>query len=298
MTGNQIGQPVQYANALEQVVFTLPEGAQVSTYVGGPEQGAPVVLLHGGGTDNALLSWQDTMPALMQAGYRVYAPSFPGYGESPPHELSTTTDGLIRSLEALMDIWQLETAALVGLSMGGGLAIGYTLANQECVDRLVLVGPYGIQDRVPFHFLSYLYVRLPWVLDAAWAMMRRSRSTTRYMLNSLIRNPESRTETLVDQVMEAIQNPHSQRTFAQWQRDEMGPSRVKTNYTGQLHEIAVPVLLVHGSHDAGVPLAYAERAVSRFPNARLEVFENAGHWTQRDYPERFNRLLLEFLADR
>jgi pimeloyl-ACP methyl ester carboxylesterase len=53
--------------------------------------------------------------------------------------------------------------------------------------------------------------------------------------------------------------------------------------------------MVHGSHDIGVPLKYARRAAARLENASLEVFEDAGHWTQRDYPERFNRLMLEFL---
>lgn len=280
---------------LELVHFTLPRGEQIATYVGGPETGAPVVLLHGGGTDHAMMSWRDTMPALVNAGYRVFAPSYPGYGDSPPDERLTTTDDLIRLLEDLMEVWALPQAVLVGLSMGGGLALGYTLAHPERVEKLVLVGPYGIQDKVPYHFWSYLYLKVPGVLDFSWAMIRGSRSVARAMLNSIIHNPESRTDELLEEVLEAMQNPHSQRTFARWQRDEVRRDGVKTNYTGRLHEITVPVLLVHGTHDTGVPLAYAERAAARLPNARLEVFENAGHWTQRDYPERFNRLLLSFL---
>jgi pimeloyl-ACP methyl ester carboxylesterase len=96
-------------------------------------------------------------------------------------------------------------------------------------------------------------------------------------------------------VFEAMQNPNSQRAFGQFQRDEVQWNGMKTNYIERLSEIDVPVLIVHGSHDIGVPLEYARRAATRFKNARLEIFENAGHWTQRDDPDRFNQLMLEFL---
>jgi pimeloyl-ACP methyl ester carboxylesterase len=72
---------------------------------------------------------------------------------------------------------------------------------------------------------------------------------------------------------------------------------VKSNYTSRLSEIQIPVLVVHGAKDIGVPLNYARRAADILPNSRLEVIEGAGHWTQRDYPQLFNRLLLEFLGE-
>lgn len=282
---------------LQPQTFTLPDGVQISAFIGGPENGVPVVLLHGGGTDHAMLSWRDTMPTLIDAGYRVYAPDFPGYGDCPPHEKASTTSGLIGYLEALMNLWQLEQAVLVGLSMGGGVAIGYTLAHQDRVRQLVLVGSYGIQDTVPGQFLSYLYVQVPGISDFAWSLMRNSKSAARSILKGLLHNPEARTDAMIDEVLEALKNPHSQRVFSRWQRDEVGRQGLKTNYTERLSELSTSVLLIHGSHDAGVPLDYAKRAVSRLKNSRLEIIENAGHWTQRDYPERFNQVLLKFLQD-
>ena len=73
-------------------------------------------------------------------------------------------------------------------------------------------------------------------------------------------------------------------------------SLVVLNFTEQLVRLEIPTLIVHGDKDIGVPLAAARRAASRLPNARLVTFEDAGHWTQRDYPERFNALLLGFLG--
>ncbi len=286
---------MHHSNSLKKHTGTLPDGTQITYYEGGAEPGMPVVLLHGGGTDHAMLSWRDTIPALLEAGYRIYAPDYPGYGESPPASQLATLDNLLGWIEALMDIWGLDSAALTGVSMGGALAIGYTLAHQQRVRCMVLVGSYGIQDRAPSHRLSYFLVRMPWLMDAMWGLARGSRWAASYSLKSILRNPQSRTEALVDEVFAAMQIPSSQRAFGQFQRDEILWDGMKTNYMQRLPEIQVPVLLVHGSNDIGVPLKYARQAAARFPNARLEVIQDAGHWTQRDFPQQFNRLVLEFL---
>lgn len=277
-------------------IADLKDGVQIHFIAAGDEQGLPVVLLHGGGTDHALLSWCDTIPTLVKVGYRVFAPDFPGYGDSPPGRKPATVDNLIGCLEQLMDHWEIQQAALIGISMGGAVSIGYTLRHPERVSRLILIGPYGIQDKAPFHALSYFLVKIPGLMSAMWAMMRGSRWAARYSLKSILNNPEARTEAIVDEVFAAMQQRESQKAFNQFQRDEMQWRGAKTNYTPRLSEISAPVLIVHGEKDAGVPLSYGERAANCFQNARLEVIPNAGHWTQRDYPEIFNRLMLAFLA--
>lgn len=292
-----VNQRMQTMTLPEKQTANLNEDVLIRYILAGDEQGPPVVLLHGGGTDHALLSWRDAIPALVQAGYRVYAPDFPGYGDSPPGRKPAILETLIDYVEQLMDIWGFQRAALTGISMGGAVSIGYTLRHPERVSRLILIGPYGIQDKVPMHALSYFMVKIPGLMSAMWAMMRGSRWAARYSLTSILNNPEARTEAIVEEVYAAMQNPHSQKAFYQFQRDEMQWSGAKTNFTPRLPEISVPVLIVHGEKDAGVPVRYAERAAALLPNARLEVIPNAGHWTQRDYPEVFNRLMLEFLAE-
>jgi pimeloyl-ACP methyl ester carboxylesterase len=282
---------------LQKQTARLEDGEQISYYSGGDAAGLPVVLLHGGGTDHAMLSWRDTIPALLKAGYRVFAPDYPGYGNSPVSRKPGTLQNLGGYLEQLLDFWAIDRAALIGISMGGALAIGYALEHPERVERMILIGAYGLQDKAPYHALSYFLVKLPWVMDALWAMSRGSRWAARYSLSGILRNPEARTEALVDEVLEAMQNLDSQRAFGQFQRDEILWQGVKTNYSGRLAELTVPVLIVHGEKDFGVPLKYAQRAAALIPNARLEVVENAGHWTQRDDPGRFNQLMLDFLAE-
>jgi pimeloyl-ACP methyl ester carboxylesterase len=122
-----------------------------------------------------------------------------------------------------------------------------------------------------------------------------SRWLLKESLKKIVRNPTQLTSELVEEVSEALKNKDSQTAFNQWQRHEMCWRGTRTNYTAS--QITQPVLIVHGSRDIGVPLAAAERAARLLPDARLEVFDGAGHWTQRDEPERFNRLLLTFLAE-
>jgi len=281
----------------EAKLLRMKDGAEVSYRVGGAETDPAVVLLHGGGTDHALLSWREAIPVLLAHGYRVYAPDYPGYGDSPPDGKPSTLDHLQHILAELMDAWGLAQATLVGVSMGAGMALGYTLAHPERVRGLVLIGAYGIQDKAPFHLVSYLVLKTPGLMDGMWAMMRGWRWAAKYTLGSILHHPERRTEAMVDEVFAAMQKTSSQQAFGQFQEDEIRWNGVKTNYSERLSEIFQPVLLVHGSQDAGVPLKFARRAAERLPNARLEVFEGAGHWTQRDEPERFHQLLIDFLKE-
>ncbi|HEX3628896.1 MAG TPA: alpha/beta fold hydrolase, partial [Candidatus Dormibacteraeota bacterium] len=65
----------------------------------------------------------------------------------------------------------------------------------------------------------------------------------------------------------------------------------------RLPELRMPVLLIWGRQDHIFPAAEAESAVDTLPQGRLEVFEQCGHTPQMEQPDRFNRLVLEFLAE-
>ena len=267
----------------------------ISYYIGGDRKGKPVVLLHGGGTDHALLSWRETIPALIGAGYYVLAPDHPGYGHSPLPDYPVTMDNLTTYFARFIEQLGLERPSLVGVSMGGAVAISYALRASQNVSRLVLVGSYGFQDTSPWHTLSYFLVRTPGLTAASNRWIQTNRWLLKQTVKQIVRNPKSLTPELLNEVKEALNNRASQKAFGQFQKDEIQRRHNRTNFTEQLVELEIPTLIVHGDKDIGVPLAAARRAASMLPNARLVTFEDAGHWTQRDYPDRFNALLLEFL---
>lgn len=280
----------------------MPEAQQVQVddsavrYYTAGDEGPPVVLLHGGGTDSALLSWRDAIGPLADS-YRVYAPDWPGYGDSQLPAGAITQDALLHCLDALLDTWGLEQVTLVGLSMGGGAALGYTLAHPERVARLVPVASYGLQDKAPFHKFSYLFLRIPGISRLTWASIRGSRWVLRWTLKGIVRNPASLTDALVDEVYQVVQSPQPERSFYTWQMDEVRWDGLRSCYMPRLGEIACPTLIIHGEADASVPVRFAREAAGRIPNARLQIIPDGGHWIARDWPDAFNRALLDFLRE-
>lgn len=281
---------------LRRETHTLRDGTHLSTLVGGPEGGEAVVLLHGGGTDHAWLSWSEAIPALLASGYRVVAPDMPGYGESPSAAWPATRPNLSRALAELVDVLGLPPAVFVGISMGGSLALAQALERPRSVRALVPVGSYGLARRSALHSLYVWLARLPQGTNSLNPLLARSPLAVRLLLRSFVFNSASLTPQLVAQVQRALQNPASARAFAQFQRDELRWAGFTTCFMEQLTAIAVPTLVIHGSRDSAVPLTASQEAARRIPGAELRVFEGAGHWTQREEPGRFAYELLRFLG--
>ena len=94
-------------------------GSPVRAYRAGA--GPALVLLHGGGLDDAQLSWAPVWPAL--SGHaQLLAPDLPGYGGSPLGPTAPTLEGYRKWLLAFLDAAGLQQAVLAGLSLGGGIA--------------------------------------------------------------------------------------------------------------------------------------------------------------------------------
>lgn len=258
--------------------------------------GPPVLLLHGGGTDSAALSWKLTIEPL--AGhFRVFAPDWPGYGESGRPTIRYTMDFFIRFLGDFMGALDIPAASLAGVSMGGGIALGFALQSPDRVRKLVLVDSYGLQPAAPLHKLSYIFVRLPWVNELAWAMIRHSRAMARLSLQNIFYRPAAISEGLAEEVFAEVQKPRAGHAFISFQKDEVAWRGLRTVYMDRLHELKVPTLIVHGEKDRLVPLQYARQAHQRIRGSRLYVIPECGHWPQREKPEEFTRVLLDFLRE-
>jgi pimeloyl-ACP methyl ester carboxylesterase len=65
----------------------------------------------------------------------------------------------------------------------------------------------------------------------------------------------------------------------------------------RLPELRMPTLLIWGGHDHIFPASHAQAAKDRIPNGRLEIFDDSGHTPQMEEPDRFNRLVLDFLQE-
>jgi len=265
-------------------------------YLTAGEAGLPVLLLHGGGLDSASLTWGPALGALA-AQHRVVAPDLPGYGESDRPDVQYTVDYYVGFLGRLMDALGLERASLVGLSLGGAIALGCTLAAPGRVGRLVLVDSHGLGEEIPYGALGYLLVHAPWLNEWSWAWLARSRRLVRRSLEGLVYDRSLVAEALVDEAYQLLQRPGVGAAWRALQRNETIWLRSRTVYVDRLCQVQAPTLILHGAGDSLVPVAWAERAARLIPQAQLVVVPGAKHWLPREKPEEFHRLVSEFLSN-
>ena len=122
--------------------------------------GPPVLLLHGGSLDSGQFTYRYTIGPLAQE-HRVFAPDWPGYGQSGKPDVEYTMPFYVDFLRRFVDALGLERTSLIGLSMGGATSLGFALRAPERVEKLVLVDSYGLGDKVPWGRVGYLMVHAP-----------------------------------------------------------------------------------------------------------------------------------------
>lgn len=260
------------------------------------DRGPAVVLLHGSGLDAAGVSLGPAMAALAP-DCRVFAPDLPGFGASDALPPDWGLAEFSAFITPLLDALGLERASLVGLSLGGGLALLHALAAPERVDRLVLVNAALLDDRFPGGvagaLLSHLLVFGPLIARA----MRRPALARRVLRASMPRRPDAADPVLVEAVAALACRPGALRATRQLQKREVGLRRLRTNVVPRLSELRVPTLILHGERDGLVPFAAAERAARLIPDARLEVLEGSGHLAVLEEAERAHAALRNFLLN-
>jgi len=259
-------------------------------------EGAPVVLLHGGIIDAAGVSWPPVFDRLAPA-YRVIAPDLLGYGESdlPPGPYSIPRHAGV--VAAAIDELGLGSVTLVGLSLGGGVAMQVALDRPELVDRLVPIDPYGLGQELPNGLLSYLLARVQVFNKLAIAAFRRSRRLTRASLGGIVHDLNSLPPAAVDAVYREVQRPTAGAAFRRFREAEVTRQGYRTTFTDRFDEFSMPIQFLHGAHDELFPVAWARRAAAEISDADLAVLDDCAHWAPRENPDAVARHVSAVIPD-
>jgi len=257
--------------------------------------GPALILLHGGGLDDAQLSWAPVWPALTSHA-QLLAPDLPGYGASPLGPTSPTLEGYRTWLLGFLDAAGIQTAVLAGLSLGGGIALRIALDAPARVAGLVLLGPYGVSPRLPGGKMGYFVVHAPLTAAATQTALRHSDRLLRASLRALLHRPDAVTDELVGVVRALLTRPGAGAAWQAFQRHEAGWTRPRTYLAWQLGAIGCPVLLLSGGYDRLVPPDDVRAAATRIPHARFMLVAGAGHWLPRDAPGQVADQLIAFLT--
>jgi pimeloyl-ACP methyl ester carboxylesterase len=234
--------------------------------------GDPLLFLHGAGG----LFWDPLLDAL-STGHRVIAPEHPGAGESQGLEHVEDMWDLVLYYNELLDLLGVDTAAVVGHSLGGMVASELAATSPHRVDRLVLIAPMGLwRDDHPVPDISGVpRASLPELVLAE----------PDGPLAALLPVPDPNDP---DALFRASQTMASILQFI-WPLPDHGLSK-------RLYRLQAPTLLVWGAQDKLVHPAYGDDFLAAIPGARLEIVEGAGHLPQLEQPERTIALITDFLA--
>lgn len=256
--------------------------------------GRPILMLHGGGLDAAGLSLGRTIP--VPAGrQRVFAPDWPGFGRSDAMPITWRVEECVEFLADLVGALGLKRTSLIGVSMGGGFALGFTIKAPERVERLVLVSSVGLGLNIPGGLLSYLAMRLPFIDELRWALLLRSRALTRRTVcGPLVNRKEFLSDEMLDEIIRLARRAGTGAAFRQLQRSEYRWQGLRTNYSYRLSEVKAQTLIVHGAKDSIVPLSWAQRAHHLIRNSKLEIIQQCGHMPPVERPEQFNEIVRRF----
>jgi len=256
----------------------------------------PVLLLHGGVVDAASLSWGATIGPLA-ADRRVVALDLAGYGNSARPDASYSTAFHVDVVAAVVERLGFDAVDVVGVSLGGGVGLGYALREPERVRKLALVDSYGLGRELSNGWATYALSRLPKLNELSLSILRRNRLLAKQSLRGIVADVGSLSRHVIDEYYRLLQHPQAGKAYRRWRRHEVQRSGFRTDYSHRLDDVAAPTLLVHGADDPVFPARWSRNAAASVPDSRLEVLSNCGHWPPRERTAAFNELLGGFLAD-
>jgi pimeloyl-ACP methyl ester carboxylesterase len=216
---------------------------------------------------------------------QLVAPDLPGFGASTLGATRPTLAGYRDWLLAFLDTCRLRTAILVGLSMGGGIALRTAIDAPERVSALVLCAPYGVSERTPGGRAGFLAVHAPGLTPLTNAILRRSPSLLRRALGTVLRRPGALTADLLARVAAVLAQPASGAAWSSFRRYEVRWSGPRTCFGDELALLGQPAVFLSGELDHLVPPADVRAAAARVPRGRFVAVPGAGHWLPRDAPD-------------
>jgi 3-oxoadipate enol-lactonase len=264
-------------------VLELPDGATLRYEIAG--EGTAVTLIHPGLWD--MRTWDREFVSFADAGYRVLRYDVRGYGGSS-RPRSGATYSHLRDLRALLDSTEVIQTALVGCSMGGGIALDFALEHPERVYALVLVasGPGGVEStEEEEEWWAERDAPIEALVEAG--ELEKAQDLRLAIWASL-----GRTDARGARIREiAFDNLH------EITMDESGEERLDPPASHRLAEIDVPTLILEAQHDPPEMHRLSDLLARGIMGSRKVVVEGADHVVNMRQPERFDELVLGFLAD-
>lgn len=234
----------------------------------------------------------------MDDDHRVLLPDLFGHGESAKPFGDYSLSAHAAAMRDLLDHLGIERVTLVGHSLGGGIAMQFFYLFPERVERLVLVSSGGLGREVSMLLRSATLPGAAQVLSVVASAPVLSRVEALGRGASKVGWRPGADVTAVWRGFSSLGDRESRRAF-------LATTRAVIDIGGQsisAHDhlqgaLPIPTMIVWGTNDRMIPASHALSVEKQLPDCRVEMFEGAGHFPHLDDPDRFARVLREFIAD-
>lgn len=272
----------------EDSLFTTINGIEFHYKTQGDGETA-LVLLHGFGS--SVYSWREVTPKLGQE-FTVYSYDRPAFGltERPtdwegdnPYTLAAS----LKQLDALLDIWELDQAVLIGNSAGATVALQYALEHRSRVAALILVDP---------SFGGGGYSRFGWLLNTPQMqhlgplLVRGISETGLETIDMAWHDPSRQPADTIPLYTKPLKSENWD--IGLWLYSS---SQTPTSLRENLGQFTLPILVITGDDDRIIPTENTVVAAEEIPGAELVVISNCGHVPQEECPQEFLEAVFGFL---
>lgn len=261
---------------------TLPNGLTLHYLDIGT--GPTIVWLHGSGPGaGGFSNFKGNYPVFQNAGFRNIVLDLPGFGRSDkPSDVDYDLDFFVTNLKYLLDEIDISQCTLLGNSLGGAIALGFTLAYPERIKSLILMAPGGVEDRATYFEMEGIKRMV-----AVYAEGPMGVEQMRKVMSLQLFDPTQLPESILEE----------RAAVAVLQPDNLFSNMLVRNMTAELNQIHCPILGFWGTDDKFNPASGTFKCLENAPNCRFTVLNQCGHWVQVEHQTLFNRQCLEFLEE-
>jgi 4,5:9,10-diseco-3-hydroxy-5,9,17-trioxoandrosta-1(10),2-diene-4-oate hydrolase len=244
--------------------------------------GPPVVFVHGSGPGvNAYSNFAPNYKVVAAAGYRSVLPDMIGFGwSSKPTGIDYTLDLFVPTLREFLDALEIKRCVLVGNSLGGAIAIKFAIDHPERVEKLIVMGPGGIESRETYFKMPGIQAMVSQFVGTGF-----DRPGLRRLLGLLAYDPKFVTDELVEERFNVLQT----------QPKDVLARMLITDLTPELGKLRCPLLGFWGVEDKFCPSSGYEKILHAVADSRFIMYSRCGHWAMIERAADFNRNVLEFL---